>query len=310
VYDRPLSDLSGSYQGAGGIGGLLARTDAGGSAFYHADAGGNITSLTDVNGAVVARYLYDPFGTVIGKWGALADANVMRFSSMPRHANSGLSLYLFRAYDPSLQRWTQPDPMREKGGPNLYSCFDNNAINFADPLGLYVALTMEDGTEKEIPNTGSALVKALQEAANKGESIEDIVISGHGTPDLITLDADQKELLLAANGQITVSTGDSSTDITDLLRKVLTPHGSVHLNGCGTANGTNSLTKNVSKALPGRKVYGISSPWAIGTAGGFLLLGSPGLWFEGLMGGGVIGWHERYIDGKKSWPWLEQKNIF
>ena len=46
TYTRGL-DLSGSYQGAGGIGGLLARTAAGGgSAFYHADAGGNITSLT------------------------------------------------------------------------------------------------------------------------------------------------------------------------------------------------------------------------------------------------------------------------
>jgi hypothetical protein len=44
-------DLSGSLQGAGGIGGLLARTDmnslwtqpANAHAFYHADGNGNIT---------------------------------------------------------------------------------------------------------------------------------------------------------------------------------------------------------------------------------------------------------------------------
>ena len=46
TYTRGL-DLSGTFGGAGGIGGLLARTDGSGSAFYHADVGGNITSLTD-----------------------------------------------------------------------------------------------------------------------------------------------------------------------------------------------------------------------------------------------------------------------
>jgi len=39
------NDLSGSLQGAGGIGGLLARTDTNGSVFYHADGNGNITCL-------------------------------------------------------------------------------------------------------------------------------------------------------------------------------------------------------------------------------------------------------------------------
>ncbi len=135
TYSRGL-DLSGSFQGAGGIGGLLARTDASGSVYYHADQGGNITLLTDSSGDVVARYLYDPFGTVLGKWGAMADVNTMQFSSMPRHANSGLSLYAFRAYDPSLQRWTQRDPIGEMGGINLYGFVGNDPANQVDPFGL------------------------------------------------------------------------------------------------------------------------------------------------------------------------------
>jgi RHS repeat-associated protein len=136
TYTRGL-DFSGSIQGAGGIGGLLARTDTSGLTFYHADGSGNVTALMDSGGCMSARYLYDPFGRILGKWGTLADANTMRFSSIPRHANSGLSLYTFRAYDPGLQRWLNRDPIGEQGGLNLFGFVDNSPVNQSDPLGLF-----------------------------------------------------------------------------------------------------------------------------------------------------------------------------
>ncbi len=52
TYTRGM-DLSGGFGGAGGIGGLLARTDSSGSVLYHGDGGGNITSLADSSGNVV-----------------------------------------------------------------------------------------------------------------------------------------------------------------------------------------------------------------------------------------------------------------
>src|SRR2546428_1901505 len=57
-------DLSGSLQGAGGIGGLLARTDAanGQTACFHADGNGNVTAMVNAQQVVVAKYIYDPFG--------------------------------------------------------------------------------------------------------------------------------------------------------------------------------------------------------------------------------------------------------
>src|SRR5439155_13799187 len=55
--------------------------------------------------------------------------------SMPRHANSGLSLYPFRGYDPILQRWTTRDPIEEMGGVNLYGFVVNSPPNLIDPLG-------------------------------------------------------------------------------------------------------------------------------------------------------------------------------
>ena len=133
-------DLSGSLQGAGGIGGLLARTDHSTTpllhAYYHADGAGNITALTDQRGDISARYLYDPYGRLLGKWGPLADANRYRFSSKEWQPNGGLYYYGFRFYDPNLQRWLNQDPIGEAGGINLYGFVGNNPLSQVDPLGL------------------------------------------------------------------------------------------------------------------------------------------------------------------------------
>jgi hypothetical protein len=82
-YTRGL-DISGSLEGAGGIGGLLMRSEhaaASPDSYYHADGSGNITLLMTTAGAVGARYLYDPFGNILAQSGSLADANVYQFSS-------------------------------------------------------------------------------------------------------------------------------------------------------------------------------------------------------------------------------------
>ena len=122
------NDLSGSLQGAGGIGGLLARTDMGqwiignssAHTFYHVDANGNITMLINSSQAIVAKYLYDPFGNTLSLSGSLASANRYRFSSKEWNDNAGLSYFLYRFYDPHLQRWLNRDPIQESGGVNLY----------------------------------------------------------------------------------------------------------------------------------------------------------------------------------------------
>lgn len=138
TYTRGL-DLSGTMQGAGGIGGLLARTDASSTNFYHSDGGGNITALTDSSGNVVARYLYDPFGNLLAKSGAMADVNRYRFSSKEVHPNSGLYYYGYRFYEPNLQRWVNQDPIQVRGGVNFYSFIKNSPINAYDSFGMVEA---------------------------------------------------------------------------------------------------------------------------------------------------------------------------
>jgi RHS repeat-associated protein len=135
TYLRGL-DMSGSLSGAGGIGGLLARTDTNGSTFYHADGSGNITALIDSSENIVARYAYGPFGKPIGKWGTMADPNEMRFSSMPYYSSPQMYGYLGRFYDPNLQRWLNQDPIGEPGGINLYGFLGNDPIDNLDPDGL------------------------------------------------------------------------------------------------------------------------------------------------------------------------------
>jgi RHS repeat-associated protein len=132
TYTRGL-DLSGSIQGAGGIGGLLARTDANGTAFYHADAVGNITALMDGNENIVARYLYNPFGKVLGQRGIMAGVNALQASSM--FQLDGIGFYPRRPTDANLQRWLTQDPIGEWGGINLYGFVGNNPINWIDSWG-------------------------------------------------------------------------------------------------------------------------------------------------------------------------------
>ena len=179
VNNNPLvtytrgNDLSGMLQGAGGIGGLLARTDYGqeipGSptaAYYHADGNGNVTMLIYTNQTIAAKYLYDPFGNTLSLSGPLAGLNAYRFSSKEWNVSAGLYYYLYRFYDPNLQRWPNSDPLGELGfeiirkatkipmrvqEPNLYKFVYNNPINYLDVNGLDKRLTQEIlGSAKQI----------------------------------------------------------------------------------------------------------------------------------------------------------------
>jgi hypothetical protein len=121
TYTRGL-DLSGSLDGAGGIGGLLAWTALDyatiplGQNYYHGDGNGNITMMINTNQNIVAKYLYDAFGNIISKSGLLADANLYRFSSKETDSPSGLIYYLYRYYDPHLQSGQIQTRLRNREG--------------------------------------------------------------------------------------------------------------------------------------------------------------------------------------------------
>jgi hypothetical protein len=76
------TDLSGSFQGAGGVGGLLAMKTSGGVCHFTSyDGNGNVLALVDgSSGTPSAQYEYGPFGDSLRVTGA-QKANPLRFST-------------------------------------------------------------------------------------------------------------------------------------------------------------------------------------------------------------------------------------
>jgi RHS repeat-associated protein len=137
-------DLSGTLEGAGGIGGLLARSEMSNlqspHSYYHADGNGNVTCLIATNSVVLARYLYDPYGNILSQSGSLADANLYRFSSKEWHVASALVYYGYRFYAPEMQRWVNRDPLLELDGKNMHCFLRNSPLVFFDATGLNLGI--------------------------------------------------------------------------------------------------------------------------------------------------------------------------
>ena len=134
------SDLSGSPQGAGGVGGLLCsaryvNSQLQSAHFYAFDGNGNVAGLINAaDGNMVANYEYGAFGEPIRMTGAMARANPFRFSTKYADDETDLLYYGYRYYKPSTGTWLNRDPM-DTG--NLYCFVDNNTIIAYDFLGLW-----------------------------------------------------------------------------------------------------------------------------------------------------------------------------
>jgi RHS repeat-associated protein len=131
------SDLSGSMQGAGGVGGLLAISSPGSAQFTCFDGNGNITALIDAtSSAVSGLYEYGPFGEILRITGSACEANPFRFSTKYQDDETDLAYYGYRYYNASTGGWLSRDLVAEEGGANLYGFVGDDGINKVDYLGL------------------------------------------------------------------------------------------------------------------------------------------------------------------------------
>jgi len=168
-------DLSGTLQGAGGVGGLVARIQHAISGtnltlnsghYYVGDANGNVTGY--VYGSRLGacyQYVYDPYGNVLSVMPPSLRDHKFRFSTKYCDDETGLCYYGYRFYSPGLGRWLGRDPLGERGSLNIYSFAKNAPTLFLDFLGLAdVSIAMGpdlhmwvDDTHTSVKGTARAL---------------------------------------------------------------------------------------------------------------------------------------------------------
>jgi RHS repeat-associated protein len=116
----------------------LARIEADGTVrYYHADALGSVTALTDSSGAVQTRYRYESFGktemTLDDGHGA---TNPFRYTGRELD-ETGAYYYRARYYNAEVGRFISEDPLGFAGRDvNLYAYVWNRPALLIDPLGL------------------------------------------------------------------------------------------------------------------------------------------------------------------------------
>ena len=107
---------------------------------YTRDHLGSVRDMTDSSGNVLAHYEYDMYGQATQTVG---NPTVIRadfqYAGYYAHQPSGLNLATYRAYNPSLARWINRDPVGEDAGTNLYAYVDNDPTNYLDPDGNFAS---------------------------------------------------------------------------------------------------------------------------------------------------------------------------
>ncbi|MEM0466090.1 MAG: RHS repeat-associated core domain-containing protein [Candidatus Thermoplasmatota archaeon] len=174
-----------------GAAGILAMINTGmdgkpyGIYYYLQDILGSTVALTDSNGAIVERYLYEPYGeTFITDNNGnprieSAYGNRFMWTGQWYDATTGLYHFYARSYSPSLGRWLQRDPLGYVDGLNLYQYVGSNPMSFIDPYGLWGEGTygkheQKQKEYKEKEEKFKEQEKKVKELENSGVSEEEI----------------------------------------------------------------------------------------------------------------------------------------
>jgi RHS repeat-associated protein len=123
---------------------LIMTVADGKNYYYHADALGSITALTDDNKEIVETYAYKAYGepTIKDRTGTIlagsAVDNPYLFTARELDSASGLYYYRARYYNWYRGAFTQEDPIGiQSYESNLYLYARNHPLNFSDPYGLW-----------------------------------------------------------------------------------------------------------------------------------------------------------------------------
>jgi RHS repeat-associated protein len=122
--------------------GLISQNRVGVLSYYAKDGLGSTRALTNANGVVTDRYVYDAFGRMISQTGSTVNSYL--FAGQQRDAVTGLDYLRARYLSPEtgtfFGRDAFPALLRNPITLPRYLYADDNPVNYTDPTGMQVSL--------------------------------------------------------------------------------------------------------------------------------------------------------------------------
>jgi RHS repeat-associated protein len=143
---------------------LIAQQSTDGQFYWlHTNHLGSSRAMTDVNGTLVYKGQFDPYGQALLEWSSAGNTNLSskKFTGYERDAATGLDYANARMYNSWRGRFMQPDPAglgasdsKTPGSLNRYSYVNNDPVNFIDLTGKFAGyfgciLMSSDGRWRE-----------------------------------------------------------------------------------------------------------------------------------------------------------------
>ena len=178
-----------------GLDQLLMRQDYAANATYwvQTDHLGSVEALADSKGNVVERYRYGSFGQITvmdSAFTVLSTAPKIPFTYTGREWEPEVGMYFYRAryMDPRLGRFISQDPLAFSAGDiNIYAYVLNAPINYVDPYGLDVTVTLYEGAHG-FGHTGIGVNTSSTEGFYPRDGGGFRVIAGMDVPGIIKSD--------------------------------------------------------------------------------------------------------------------------
>lgn len=177
-------DLSGSFQGVGGVGGLLAVLREGEFFISSYDNNGNVVSYSDSKGVSVCELRYDAYGVVSSIIGINIDVS-FQFSTKYYDGEIELLYYGFRFYTPIVGRWLNRDPIEESDMLNLFAFCGNTPLRSLDNLGLsrWILIYYSRSDQPEFRKAAETKAREIKNAKTYNPDCDEVLLVPVFTPE-------------------------------------------------------------------------------------------------------------------------------